>query len=53
MTINNQCNKLAYEKALEVLAPQFLNKQEYISYSDALKCYQGLLESQVKKASQL
>ena len=52
MTINNQCNKLPYEKALEVLAPEFLNKQEYIHYNDVLKCYQGLHESLVKKVNQ-
>lgn len=52
MTINNQCNKLAYEKALEVLAPKFLNKQEIISYNDTLKCYQGLHESLVRKINQ-
>lgn len=52
MKINNQCNKMQYEKALEVLAPKFLNKQEYISYNDTLKCYQGLHESLVKKINQ-
>ena len=52
MVINNQCNKLPYEKALEVLAPICLNKQEYIPYSKVLKCYQGLHESLVRKIKQ-
>lgn len=54
MTINNKCNKCAYENALEVLAPIFSDKNCItVSYKEALKCYQGLFESHVKKVNQL
>lgn len=51
MTINNQCNKFAYEKALEVLAPIFRDKPKSVPYTDVLKCFQGLLESHIRKVN--
>lgn len=51
MTINNQCNKFPYEKAIEVLAPIFRDKPKAVPYSDVMKCFQGLVESLVKKVN--
>lgn len=51
MTINNQCNKFPYEKAIEVLAPIFRDNPKAVPYSDVMKCFQGLVESLVKKVN--